>query len=55
VTAAGLSGSSEGLDAVEDRTEATLFDLQVITRLQIHPEPFRGAEEAGEPRRGVGA
>lgn len=34
--------------------QAPLLDLEIVARLQIHPEPFRGAEIAREAKRGVG-
>jgi hypothetical protein len=45
----------EGLNVVEYRTEPVLLNLEVVARLQIHPEPLRSSEEASQAQRGVGA
>jgi hypothetical protein len=35
------------------RFESTPGELEVVARLEIHPELGRGAEEEGEPERGI--
>ena len=43
------------MDLVEDGGEAVAFGLEVVAGLQVHPEPFGGAEVACEPEGGIGA
>jgi hypothetical protein len=46
---------AQGLDVVQCSARPVLFDLEVVAGLQVYPEPFRGAEVAGEPQGRVGA
>ena len=48
-----LARCAERADAVEFGAQPVFLDLQVITGLQVHPEPLGGAEVPGQPQRGV--
>jgi hypothetical protein len=40
--------------AVESVAEAVGFDVEVVLRLKVEPEPWRGAEVAGEAQGSIG-
>src|SRR5260370_41428033 len=56
-TAVQCGGSARDVQrayVIERSAESVLLYFKVVAGLQVHPEPLRGAEVAGEPKRGVG-
>jgi hypothetical protein len=43
------------VNLVEHRPESVFLDLEVVARLQVHPEPLGSSEETSQPKRGIGA
>ena len=49
-----LAGRRKDLDLrFEATAEFVAFNLQVVSRLEVEPKLFRGAEEACKPERGI--
>lgn len=45
----------QGTDLLKGVTEMILLDLEVVTNLEIEPEPVAGTEVSRQAKRGVGA